>query len=105
MSIKPFYIMPSKDPKYSESFDLQMGWLELTSGGTRVHNRRQLEKAIEKKGLNPKDFESHLKVFDFGMPPHGGLGLGIARWLTVICGLDDIREAVMYPRTPERLTP
>jgi len=105
MVIKPFYIMPSKNPKYSESFDLQKGWLELTSGGTRVHNKVQLVDAIEEKGLNSISFESHLRVFDFGMPPHAGLGLGIARWLTVLCGLDDIREAVMYPRTPERLTP
>jgi len=104
-AIKPFYIMPSEDTRYSESFDLQKGFLELTSGGTRVHNRKQLEEALEAKGLNPIAFESHLKTFDFGMPPHAGLGLGIARWLTVICGLDDIREAVMYPRTPERLTP
>ena len=105
MIIKPFYIQPSKDNKYSESFDLQMGWLELTSGGTRVHNRVQLEDAIEKKGLNASSFESHLIAYDFGMPPHAGFGLGIARWITYICGLDDIREAVMYPRTPERLTP
>ncbi|MGQ4874134.1 MAG: aspartate--tRNA(Asn) ligase [Promethearchaeia archaeon] len=105
MSIKPFYIMPSKDPKYSESFDLQMGWLELTSGGTRVHKRKQLEEALKAKGLNPISFESHLRTFDFGMPPHAGVGLGIARWVTFICGLDDIREAVMYPRTPDRLTP
>ncbi len=105
MSIKPFYIMPSENPKYSESFDLQMGWLELTSGGTRVHNKEQLVKALEAKGLNPIAFDSHLRTFDFGMPPHAGVGLGIARWLTYICGLDDIREAVMYPRTPERLTP
>ena len=105
MTIKPFYIQPSKDDKYSESFDLQMGWLELTSGGTRVHNRVQLENAIESKGLNASSFESHLSAFDFGMPPHAGFGLGIARWITYICGLDDIREAVMYPRTPERLTP
>ncbi len=105
MIIKPFYIMPSKDPKYSESFDLQKGWLELTSGGTRVHNKNQLTAAIESKGLNPISFESHLKTFDYGMPPHAGLGLGIARWLTILCDLDDIREAVMYPRTPERLTP
>jgi nondiscriminating aspartyl-tRNA synthetase len=105
MSIKPFYIQPSKDVKYSESFDLQMGWLELTSGGTRVHNRIQLENAIEEKGLNASSFESHLIAYDFGMPPHAGFGLGIARWITYICGLDDIREAVMYPRTPERLTP
>jgi aspartyl-tRNA synthetase len=105
MKIKPFYIMPSKDPKYSESFDLQMGWLELTSGGTRVHSRKQLEEALEIKGLNPLSFESHLSAFDFGMPPHAGFGLGIARWITFLCGLDDIRETVMYPRTPDRLTP
>ncbi|MFX0049384.1 MAG: aspartate--tRNA(Asn) ligase [Candidatus Hermodarchaeota archaeon] len=105
MAIKPFYIQPSKDMKYSESFDLQMGLLELTSGGTRVHNRVQLEDAIEEKGLNASSFQSHLIAYDFGMPPHAGFGLGIARWITYICGLDDIREAVMYPRTPERLTP
>jgi aspartyl-tRNA synthetase len=105
MSIKPFYIMTSQDPKYSESFDLQMGWLELTSGGTRVHNREKLISALEDKGLNPISFESHLKVYEYGMPPHAGFGLGIARWITYLCGLDDIREAVMYPRTPDRLTP
>ncbi|MFX1523745.1 MAG: aspartate--tRNA(Asn) ligase [Promethearchaeota archaeon] len=105
MAAKPFYIMPSKDPKYSESFDLQIGMLELTSGGTRVHNREQLIYAIENQGLNPASFKSHLKAFDYGMPPHAGFGLGIDRWLTMICGLDDIREAVMYPRTADRLIP
>ncbi|MFX0040467.1 MAG: aspartate--tRNA(Asn) ligase [Promethearchaeota archaeon] len=105
MSIKPFYIMPSKNPKYSESFDLQKGMLELTSGGTRVHNKQQLIKALEEKGLNHLAFNSHLSTFDYGMPPHAGFGLGIDRWLTILCGLNDIREAVMYPRTPDRLTP
>ncbi len=105
MSIKPFYIMASKNPKYSESFDLQKGMLELTSGGTRVHNKEQLMKALEEKGLNPLSFKSHLTAYDYGMPPHAGLGLGIDRWVSIICGLDDIREAVMYPRTPDRLTP
>ncbi|MFX1502266.1 MAG: aspartate--tRNA(Asn) ligase [Promethearchaeota archaeon] len=105
MAIKPFYIMPSENPKYSESFDLQKGMLELTSGGTRVHNKQQLINALEKQGLNPASFKTHLQAFDYGMPPHAGFGLGIDRWLTIICGLDDIREAVMYPRTPDRLTP
>ena len=105
MSIKPFYIMPSKDPKYSESFDLQKGMLELTSGGARIHKKDQLIKALEEKGLNYLAFSSHLNAFDYGMPPHAGLGLGIDRFLTVLCGLDDIREVVMYPRTPDRLTP
>ncbi|MFX0018005.1 MAG: aspartate--tRNA(Asn) ligase [Promethearchaeota archaeon] len=105
MAIKPFYIQPSNDPKYSESFDLQMGWLELTSGGTRIHKKEELIEALEEKGLNHISFESHLNVFGFGMPPHAGFGLGIARWITFLCGLDDIRESVMYPRTPDRLTP
>jgi nondiscriminating aspartyl-tRNA synthetase len=98
---KPFYIMPSaKDPKVSESFDLQVGWLELASGGTRVHNKDLLTSR-----LNPLSFESHLKAFDFGMPPHAGLGFGLARFLTILTGASDIRESVMYPRTPDRLTP
>ncbi|MFX1303823.1 MAG: aspartate--tRNA(Asn) ligase [Promethearchaeota archaeon] len=105
MSIKPFYIMPSKNPKYSESFDLQKGMLELSSGGTRIHNKEQLINALEESGLNSLAFKSHLNTFEYGMPPHGGFGLGIDRWLTILCGLDDIREAVMYPRTPDRLTP
>jgi len=103
--IKPFYIQQSDDPNYSESFDLQKGWLELTSGGTRVHNKKKLSQALEEKGLNPEAFKSHLRTFDYGMPPHAGVGLGIARWITILCGLDDIREAVMYPRTPDRLHP
>jgi aspartyl-tRNA synthetase len=105
MSIKPFYIQPSKNPKYSESFALQKGWLELTSGGTRVHKKERLIAALKEKGLNPNSFESHLRAFDFGMPPHAGVGLGIARWMSVISQLEDIREVVMYPRTPDRLTP
>lgn len=105
-SSKPFYISPYKDkPELTESFDLQKGYLELTSGGTRVHNKEYLEERLEEKGLNPISFESHLRMFDFGMPPHAGLGLGIDRLITVLCGLEDIREAVMYPRTPDRLTP
>ncbi len=103
---KPFYIMPSaKDPKVSESFDLQMGFLELASGGTRVHNKALLEKRLQEKGLSPRSFEEHLKAFDFGMPPHAGLGFGIGRFLTVLTGAQDIRECVLYPRTPDRLTP
>jgi aspartyl-tRNA synthetase len=106
MSAKPFYIQYDReDPKLSESFDLQKGWLELTSGGTRVHDKQLLVKNLESKGLNPASFASHLNTFDYGMPPHAGMGLGIARWLAVICGIDQVKETVMYPRTPDRLEP
>jgi aspartyl-tRNA synthetase len=103
---KPFYIQPCEDDdKVSESFDLQYGFLELSSGGTRIHNKDLLIQRLEEKKLNPASFEDHLKAFDFGMPPHAGLGFGLGRFLSVITGVQDIREAVLYPRTPERLTP
>lgn len=106
MSAKPFYIQYDyDDPKVSESFDLQKGWLELTSGGTRVHDKELLINNLKAKGLNPASFAGHLKAFDFGMPPHAGMGLGIGRWLQVISGADQIKECVMYPRTPDRLDP
>ena len=106
MSMKPFYIMRNKDdPKISQGFDLQKGWLELVSGGTRVHNKEVLIQQLQEKKLNPLSFESHLRAFDFGMPPHAGCGLGIGRWVLIITGLEDIREAVFFPRTPDRLTP
>jgi aspartyl-tRNA synthetase len=106
MSIKPFYIMHDrKNPSLSEGFDLQKGYLELVSGGTRVHDKELLVDNIKKQGLNPESFESHLQAFDYGMPPHAGIGMGIARWLQIICGLEQIKEAVMFPRTPDRLNP
>ncbi|MHA1744621.1 MAG: aspartate--tRNA(Asn) ligase [Promethearchaeota archaeon] len=106
MSAKPFYIMHDLEhPELSEGFDLQKGWLELISGGTRVHNKELLVKNLEKQGLNPASFERHLQAFDYGMPPHAGIGMGIARWLQVICGLDQVKEAVFFPRTPDRLDP
>ncbi|OLS16125.1 MAG: aspartyl-tRNA synthetase [Promethearchaeota archaeon CR_4] len=106
MSMKPFYIMKNQDdPKISQGFDLQKGWLELVSGGTRVHNKEVLAQQLREKKLNPASFESHLRAFDFGMPPHAGCGLGIGRWLLIITGVEDIREAIFFPRTPDRLTP
>ena len=106
MSIKPFYIMHDlEDPTLSEGFDLQKGWLELSSGGTRVHDKDLLKQNLIDKGLNPEDFKSHLQAFEYGMPPHAGAGLGIARWLQVITGINQIKECIMYPRTPDRLDP
>jgi aspartyl-tRNA synthetase len=106
MSVKPFYVQFDREnPELSESFDLQKGWLELTSGATRVHDKQQLMDNLAKKGLNPDSFASHLKAFDFGMPPHAGMGLGIGRFLQTISGAEQIKECVMYPRTPDRLEP
>ena len=64
-----------------------------------------LVKQIKEKGLNPKDFEFYLEPFRMGCPPHGGFGLGIDRLVKNILNLENIREAVLFPRDPERLAP
>jgi len=103
--LKPFYISPAADPAYSESFDLMYGGLEIASGGTRVHEKAALEERLREAGLNPQSFEEHLKVFDWGMPPHAGAGIGLDRTVMAITGAENIREVVLYPRDGERLTP
>lgn len=104
--LKPFYIQEKDDdPELSESFDLQYGYLELASGGTRLHNKDRLRRRLEQKGLNPKNFAEHLKVFDWGIPPHAGWGLGFDRLIMVLTNSQNIREVVFFPRDVERLNP
>lgn len=106
MILKPFYTMPKKDtPKLGEAFDLMHKGLELASGGTRVHHEALLVKQLKEKGLNPKNFESHLQNFRAGLPPHAGFGLGLDRLTMVLTGVDNIRETVLFPRDRRRLAP
>ena len=106
LKLKPFYIMEKEDnPELSESFDLQYGYLELSSGGTRLHNSEKIKMRLSEQNLDPAQFSEHLQVFDWGMPPHAGWGLGLERLLTVITGIDNVREVILYPRDPERLKP
>ena len=103
---KPFYIKIKKDdPRVSESFDLNFDWLEICSGGTRVHDKEKLISRLSEQGLNPASFKFHLQTFDYGMPPHAGFGLGLARLLMIITGMSNIRECVLFPRDRTRLTP
>ncbi len=106
MKLKPFYIREKdEDPTLSRSFDLQFGYLELSSGGTRLHNSDMLKARLEEQGLNPAQFTDHLKTFDWGMPPHSGWGMGLDRLMTTLIGIDNVREVVLYPRDPDRLSP
>ena len=116
-STKPFYVKSKKkdpttepsdgdDPRVlSESFDLMFGSLELSSGSTRINNKDDLMDNMKKKGLSHKAFDYHLRVFDYGVPPHAGFGLGLERLLMAILKLDNIRDATFYPRDIDRLTP
>lgn len=106
MKLKPFYIREKDDdPKISRSFDLQFGYLELSSGGARLHDPKKIRTRLEEQGLDPSKFSNHLQAFDWGMPPHAGWGLGLERLLTTLIGIDNVREVVLYPRDPDRLTP
>ena len=106
IKLKPFYIMENQDnPEISESFDLQFGYLELSSGGTRLYDPEKIKMRLSEQDLDPTKFLEHLQAFDWGMPPHAGWGLGLERLLTVIIGIDNVREVILYPRDPERLKP
>ena len=104
ISGKPFYIMP-KGEKLSGGFDAIYQGIEISSGGQRVHIPELLEERLKTKKLNPKDFKAYIDSFRFGAPHHAGWGLGVERLTMIMLGLDNIREAVLFPRDRDRLTP
>jgi aspartyl-tRNA synthetase len=101
---KPFYIM-EKDDETCYSFDLYFKGTELASGGQREHRYEHLMERMKNQGLKPSDFEFYLHSFKFGMPPHGGMGLGLDRLVQKLLGLPNVREAVLFPRDRYRLAP
>lgn len=106
LSLKPFYIHEhDKNPLLSKSFDLQFGYLELVSGGTRQHDIQKLKQRLEFQGLSISSFRDHLKSFEWGMPPHSGCGLGFDRLMMVLTNMQNIREVVLYPRDTVRISP
>lgn len=103
---KPFYIKPQdNNPEISEGFDLMWKWMELASGGTRVHSRETAIRRLKEQGLNPDSFKHHLQAFDYGLPPHAGWATGLERLLMMLTGKHNIREVVLFPRDRTRLTP
>jgi aspartyl-tRNA synthetase len=104
--IKPFYIMDTEDDEtVSTGFDLNHPRMELVSGGQREHRHDELVAGFEQQGLDPEEFEYYTKMFRFGMPPHAGWGMGADRLVTTMLDLDNIREAVLFPRDRQRLSP
>ncbi|MGM0399340.1 MAG: aspartate--tRNA(Asn) ligase [Halobacteriota archaeon] len=104
--VKPFYIKDTDhDPAVSTGFDLMHPRLELVSGGQREHRYEKLIAGFEQQGLDPDAFEYYTKMFRYGMPPHAGWGLGAERLIMTMLDLDNIREAVIFPRDRQRLSP
>jgi nondiscriminating aspartyl-tRNA synthetase len=105
LAARPFYSMPRGASGAAQSFDLLYGGLEITTGGQRLHTRASLEAALRARNLDPSSFASHLRMFELGMPPHGGLAIGLERLTAQVMGLDNVRAATLYPRDRNRLTP
>ncbi|HKG41736.1 MAG TPA: aspartate--tRNA(Asn) ligase [Nitrososphaeraceae archaeon] len=106
-SLKPFYVKPKyiERQEISESFDLMYGSLELSSGSTRINRKEELLQRMKMQGLNIQAFDYHLRLFDYGVPPHAGFGVGLERLLMAITRIDNIRDLTLYPRDIDRLVP
>ena len=103
---RPFYAMDDPaDPKFTLSFDLMFRGLEVTTGGQRIHDYREITDKMEKRGMDPEDIASYLMIFKYGMPPHGGLGIGLERLTMRLLDEQNVREASMFPRDVTRLEP
>ena len=103
---RPFYTMDDpEDPEYTLSFDLLFRGMEITSGGQRVHDYNAQVEKMKKLGMNPDEFETYLMLHKYGAPPHGGLGLGLERLTMHLLGFKNVREAAMFPRDINRVTP
>ncbi|NOZ83194.1 MAG: aspartate--tRNA(Asn) ligase [Euryarchaeota archaeon] len=104
LEAKPFYTMPEGE-KLSRSFDLEFRGREVVSGSQRIHGYELLVERIKASGLRVENFQTYLEAFRYGMPPHGGFGMGIERFLMLLLKLGNIREAALFPRDRFRLQP
>lgn len=104
--VRAFYSMKCEEnPKFTKTFDLLWKDVEITSGAQREHRPEMLEKQIKEKGINPEIMRSYIEFFEYGCPPHGGFGLGLARLLAKMLNLQNIKEASFVFRGPNRLLP
>ena len=103
---RPFYAMDDpEDPTYTLSFDLLFRGMEITTGGQRIHDYRSLLEKMEQRGMTDEGMEQYLSAFKYGMPPHGGLGIGLERLTMKLTGDDNVRETTLFPRDMSRLEP
>lgn len=101
---RPFYSAPQEEnPELTNTFDLLCAGTEITSGGQRRHTYESMIAGIKSKGMDPNNFEDYLSIFKYGMPPHGGFGIGLERLTMTMLRLKNIREASLFPSDPKRI--
>jgi nondiscriminating aspartyl-tRNA synthetase len=104
-SKRAFYTHPGPDPVWSNSFDLLYRGLEIVTGGQRLHRYEDYLAALAERGLDPRPFSGYLDAFRWGLPPHGGFGLGLERFVAQVVGVHNLRETTLFPRDRTRLSP
>ena len=105
-SKRPFYAMNDKeDNRFALSFDLLFRGLEITTGGQRIHDYKAQVEKMREMGMNPDELSHYLSIHKYGMPPHGGLGIGLERFVMKLLDLQNVRQASMFPRDVHRLEP
>jgi nondiscriminating aspartyl-tRNA synthetase len=103
---RPFYTHPDPErPRFSNSFDLIFRGVELITGGQRLHRYEDYLAALAERGESPEPYDGYLQAFRYGMPPHGGFAIGLERWTAQLVGAKNIREATLFPRDRDRLSP
>lgn len=103
---RPFYAMEDPaDPRFTLSFDLLFKGLEVTTGGQRIHDYDRILEKLERRGMSPEDMGAYLMIFKYGMPPHGGLGIGLERLTMRLLDEQNVRETALFPRDVTRLEP
>ncbi len=101
---RPFYAYPKEDdPELTNTFDLLCAGTEITSGGQRRHTYDSMCEGIRMKGMDPANFNDYLSIFKYGMPPHGGFGMGLERLTMTLLKLKNIREASLFPSDTKRI--
>ncbi len=105
-SKRPFYAMNDReDPRFALSFDLLFRGLEITTGGQRIHDYNEQVAKMKEMEMHPEEFHHYLNIHKYGMPPHGGLGIGLERLVMKLIDLQNVRQASMFPRDVHRLEP
>lgn len=103
---RPFYAMDDpEDSRFTPSFDLLYKGLEITTGGQRIHDYAAILEKMAKRGMDPEDIRDYLMIFKYGMPPHGGLGIGLERLTMRLLDEQNVRETTLFPRDVTRLEP
>lgn len=103
---RPFYAMEDEEnPQVTKSFDLLFRGLEVTTGGQRIHDYAAQLAKMKARGMDPEQFESYLQIHKHGMPPHGGLGMGLERFTARLLEQDNVRRACLFPRDIHRIAP